>query len=171
MWPLLIVLLILIVAPPLMPYIIPKVDNLFAVAVMEGATIEFSTNYFIQMGVLILLTLLIGIKKNWTKEIRLWIAGIILLVTINGIWMPRLGKLLQQPIKEAALLAKEKGYKDIVVYDHYYPSFHFYSGLFAEEREPQPGDIVLARNYRLKDRSDFDVLYEKYGVLLVKMTR
>lgn len=171
MWPLLILLLILTAAPPLMPYIIPKVDDLFAVAVMEGAAIEFSTNYFVQMGVLIVLTLLIGIKKNWSKDIRLWIAGIILLITINGIWMPRLGKLLQLPVKEAALFAKEKGYRNLVVYDHYYPSFHFYSGLFAEERAPQSGDIVLARNYRLKNRTDFEILYKKYGVLLVKMTK
>jgi 4-amino-4-deoxy-L-arabinose transferase-like glycosyltransferase len=168
-WPLLLLLLILTVTPYLMPQIIPLVQDAYAVEVMRGAAEQFDAFYVATMVALMLLTLLAGWKKGWDQEIRMAIVGFVLLVTINIVWMPRLGALLQEPVKEAALLAKQLQPNNLVVNDHYNPSFHFYSGLFAEERETRPGDVVFTKKNRLTNFSSKEILYEKYGLVLARI--
>ncbi|WP_247237118.1 glycosyltransferase family 39 protein [Telluribacter sp. SYSU D00476] len=168
-WPLLVFMIILLVAPFTLPNFIPMINDAYAVEVIQGAAAEFDQEYYIAMGVLLLVLLVLEVKRGWPKDLRLLLAGLVLLVTINMLWMPRLGNLLQEPVKQAALVAKQRGYTNLVVYDHYYPSFHFYSGLFAEERDPRPGDLVLARKYRLDGVPNKEILFEKYGVVLAKI--
>lgn len=168
-WPLLVLLLILTVAPFLMPQIIPMVQDAYAVEVMRGAAEQFDAFYVVAMVALMGITVLAGLKKSWDKEIRMALVGFVMLVTINVLWMPRLGALLQEPVKEAALVVKRLQPENLVVNDHYNPSFHFYSGLFAEERETRSGDVVFTRKSRLADFSEKEILYEKYGLVLARI--
>ncbi len=118
---------------------------------------------------LITILIIIWVKKDWDLQIRMGVVGLIMLFTINILWMPRLGALLQQPVKEAALIAKEKGFKNIVIFNHYNPSFHFYSGLYAQEREPKAGEVVFGRKPGMKSYGIDTVYYEKYGIVLAKI--
>ncbi|GAB2802048.1 glycosyltransferase family 39 protein [Rhabdobacter roseus] len=169
MWPALALLLLLAGVPFGLPWVLPYVQDAYAVAVMQGAAAEFGLPYLLTMGLLMGLVVLVGFRKTWSQELRALLVGGVLLVTVNGLWMPRLGNLLQRPIKEAALLAKEKDDQRLVVLDHYTPSFHFYSGRFAQERAPRPGDTVLARKDRLVDFPTKIILYEKYGIVLARL--
>jgi len=168
-WPTFMFLLLLLIVPLLVPYIIPKIDDEYAVDVMRGVSSEFDISYIIQIGALLVLLVVTWLKKSWAHELRMGIAGVVMLVTINILWMPRLGALLQEPVREAAHLAKTKGLKNIVIFNHYNPSFHFYSALYGEEREPVAGDIVFARKQRLKDFVTEEVIYEKHGIILARI--
>jgi hypothetical protein len=118
---------------------------------------------------LITILIVIWVKKDWDLQIRMSVVGLIMLFTINILWMPRLGALLQQPVKDAALIAKEKGFKNIVIFNHYNPSFHFYSGLYASEREPITGEVVFGRKPSIKYYKIDSVYYEKHGIILAKV--
>jgi hypothetical protein len=75
---------------------------------------------------------------------------------------------MQEPIKEAALMAKEKGYK-IVMWKTWNPSFLVYSESFVEKRTPEPGEIVLTTVKELDTFINPAILYSKNGIVLVKL--
>lgn len=167
--PLISLLTVFFLFPFLIPRIIAITDDAYAVEVLKGATIEFGNLYLIQIATSIIILLVVTVFSKWPKEIRLWVVGIVLLFVVNGVVMPRVGQLLQQPVKEAAHFARTQNYQNLVVFDHYMPSFNFYSGLFAEERRPVAGDIVLTKLINLRDYPNRDILFEKYGIVLAKI--
>ncbi|TDB68955.1 ArnT family glycosyltransferase [Arundinibacter roseus] len=167
--PLMSLLIVLTVIPFILPAGIPYVNDEYAVEVMRGAAEQFDVWYVLTMVFLLLLLGLTGFKTSWPPQLRLGLMGVVLLVTVNILWMPRLGALLQEPVKEAALIAKTLPNELLVVNDHYTPSFHFYSGRFAQERESRPGDLVFTKKHRLKSFQTMDVLYEKYGLVLARI--
>lgn len=168
-WPSFILLILLAIIPFLIQGFIPKIDDEYAVEIIKGVSSEFDIFYAITMLLLITMLIIIWVKKDWDLQIRMSVVGLIMLFTINILWMPRLGALLQQPVKEAALIAKEKGFKNIVIFNHYNPSFHFYSGLYASDREPKAGEVVFGRKPRLKEYPIDTIFYEKYGIVLAKV--
>lgn len=170
-WPSFILLVLLVLIPFLIQGFIPKIDDEYAVDIIKGASSEFDIFYAILMLLLITILIIIWVKKAWDLQIRMAVVGLIMLFTINILWMPRLGALLQQPVKDAALIAKENGFKNIVIFNHYNPSFHFYSGLYASEREPKNGEIIFGRKPSLKEFPIDTVFYEKYGIVLARINK
>ncbi|GLU51084.1 glycosyl hydrolase [Dyadobacter frigoris] len=168
-WPSFILLSLLAIIPFLIQGVIPKIDDGYTVEILKGVSSEFDIFYAITMLLLITILIIVWVKKDWGLQIRMGVVGLITLFTINILWMPRLGALLQQPVKEAALIAKENGFKNIVIFNHYNPSFHFYSGLYAEERDPKAGEIVFGRKPRLKEFPVDTIFYEKYGIVLARI--
>ncbi|RPH46986.1 MAG: glycosyltransferase family 39 protein, partial [Burkholderiales bacterium] len=81
--------------------------------------------------------------------------------------MPLAARLLQEPVKEAALLSKREGYK-VVMWKVYYPSFLLYSQSFAEKRAPEKGEIVLTTVKYLERLENPELLYSRHGIVLVK---
>jgi 4-amino-4-deoxy-L-arabinose transferase-like glycosyltransferase len=168
-WPSFILLILLAVLPFVIQGFIPKIADEYAVEIIKGVSSEFDIYYALTMLVLITILIIIWVKKDWDLQIRMGVVGLIMLFTINILWMPRLGALLQQPVKEAALIAKEKGFKNIIIFNHYNPSFHFYSGLYASERQPKAGEVVFGRKPGMKSYGIDTVYYEKYGIVLGKI--
>ena len=168
-WPASVLLILLTAIPFLLPFVVPKISDAYALEVLKGVPFEFDHFYLIAMLVLLATLLLVWLNKNWSAEIRMGIAGLTMLITINILWMPRLGALLQKPVKEAALFAKKNDFRTIVVLDHYNPSFHFYSGLYAEKREPTAGEIVFTKIDHLKNIPLQQVFYNKHGYILAKV--
>ena len=76
----------------------------------------------------------------------------------------------QEPIKEAALLCRERDLSPIL-WRLNAPSFSVYRGQPTEDRELRPGDVVLTRAQRLAELpgNGYDVLYEKNGIVLVRI--
>jgi 4-amino-4-deoxy-L-arabinose transferase-like glycosyltransferase len=168
-WPAFILLVLLTVIPFIIPQLITKIDDAYAQDVLQGVAAEFDIRYTVVMVMLLVILLIVWIRKDWDNQWRIGVTGFVILITINILWMPRLGALLQTPVKEAALIARKLGHKKVVMFNHYNPSFHFYSGLYTEEREPESGDIVFARKHRLKDFPVQEVFYDKYGIILAKI--
>lgn len=168
-WPSFLLLALLAVVPFFVPMIIEKVQDEYTLDILRGVPAEFGSSYSIQMVLLIGILAVVWVKKQWAPEIRMATTGFVLLFTINVLWMPRLGALLQTPVKEAALIAKKEGIKHIVIFNHYNPSFHFYANLYADERDPGAGEIVFGRKHRLKGFAVDSVYFEKYGIILAKI--
>jgi 4-amino-4-deoxy-L-arabinose transferase-like glycosyltransferase len=100
---------------------------------------------------------------------KLMATGVLQAAALALFILPAAGGVQQEPVKEAALLAREHGY-DVVMWSVNTPSFIVYSGKLVERRDPVPGDVVLSKVKRLGELPGYEVLYRKNGIALVKVT-
>ncbi len=107
---------------------------------------------------------------------RLVLVGLVQALIVSGVLVPRVFDVLQAPVKEAALLARELALPT-VVYRTSMPSFSVYRGAISPERDPRPGELVFLRidkRDRLEGLYPPDRLlpvYQRGPVALVLVTR
>ena len=78
---------------------------------------------------------------------------------------------LQAPIKEAALLCRER-HLEPVMWRLNAPSFSVYRGAPTPSREPRPGDVIVTKANRLAELPPglaYDLLYSKRGIVLARI--
>ena len=162
------VLIIFTILPLCIALIKPFIGDPFARIVIGSASAYFDSYYFLQCGVcLIILGGVFWLSETDRLKIALVIACVYLFF-INSVLMPRLGGLMQSPVKEAALLARQHDY-DIVIYRHTLPSFIFYRQEFVREGEPKQNDIIVTKKTRLKTIKAYETLYEKNGLIMARV--
>jgi 4-amino-4-deoxy-L-arabinose transferase-like glycosyltransferase len=169
LWPT--ALLLLLAALPLIleKAVLPTIENLFIRAQIEGFLNQMAIGRFSVLMVLAaILCMLIQTIPMITPSLRFIIGGALLTLSVNLIVLPMAARVMQQPVKEAALLARKEGLK-VVMWKVFYPSFLVYSGSFVERRKPEPGDIVLTSVDRLSDLGRIERLYDKHGIILARM--
>ncbi|MBZ4220450.1 MAG: glycosyltransferase family 39 protein [Chlorobium sp.] len=166
-WPLLL-LPALACIPLLLPTALQEIDDRYIKAILEGAMGLTGETYIVTFVIATLVVAALQFVPRFSAEWKLIATGIVFSLLINLYLMPLAGKLMQEPIKEAALLAKEKGYK-IVMWKTWNPSFLVYSESFVEKRTPKPGEIVLTTVKELDTFINPAVLYSKNGIVLVKL--
>ncbi|TLU58596.1 MAG: glycosyltransferase family 39 protein, partial [Chlorobium sp.] len=166
-WPML-VLLLFAAIPFLLPTAMQQVSDGYIQAVLTAATGLFGKSYlFVIMTAAVALSAIQFIPR-FSLASKLIAFGAVFSFLINIYLMPLAGKLLQEPVKEAALFAKKEGYK-IVMWKVYYPSFLVYSESFVEKRTPEPGEIVLTTVKEIDQPGKSAILYSKYGIVLFKL--
>jgi hypothetical protein len=123
----------------------------------------FGYRFWSVLAITSLLTLM------FTRFLDVWrsliVAGFINVFIVTHVLMPAVGAVMQGPVKEAALFAKEKGYS-VVVWGVDHPSFSVYRQEVTSSRKPIRGDIVLTKVTRLKRLGDYDVLFQKGAIVL-----
>ncbi len=102
-------------------------------------------------------------------ETKLLLAGAGLAAIMALFVLPVAGDAQQSPIKEAAMIARERGYR-VVMWGLDTPSFIVYSGALVEKRDPRPGEIALAKVKRLHELPGYEILFRKHGIALVRVT-
>jgi 4-amino-4-deoxy-L-arabinose transferase-like glycosyltransferase len=113
------------------------------------------------------------------RRIKAWqgliLVGFIQTVVVYGVLVPRVFEVLQQPVKEAALLARDLGLPT-VVYRTSMPSFSVYREAITPDREPVSGDLVFLRLDKLERWDEWlphletELLYRRGQVALVKVS-
>jgi len=162
------VLMIFTILPLCIALIKPLIGDPFAIIVIESAGSYFNLQYFLQCGVcLIILAGLLWMRETERLKIAL-VTACVYLFFINSVLMPRLGGLMQSPVKEAALLARQNNY-DIVIYRHTLPSFIFYRQGYVREGDPKQNDIIITKKTRLETIKVYETLYEKNGVIMARV--
>ncbi|MBW1837792.1 MAG: glycosyltransferase family 39 protein [Deltaproteobacteria bacterium] len=164
----LIFLFLLAVLPALIPAVAPFVNDRFAVYVMSSAGNYFGCGYYVASGLLIFLMAVIAFSGKVDRVKRALMTAVIYLVFINLVMMPRMGDLLQSPVKEAAMIARARNYH-VVMWGHNLPSFIFYGERFVELRNPMSGDILITKKNRLEELAKYEIQYEKNGIVLAKV--
>lgn len=105
---------------------------------------------------------------------RLIFAGLVQTVVVYGFVVPRVFEVLQAPVKEAALIAKQLDLPT-VSYRTSLPSFSVYRDAITPQRPPQAGDLVLLRLDKLplltRDHPDLqqEMVYQRGAVALVRL--
>jgi hypothetical protein len=164
----LIFLFLLSVLPALIPAVTPLVNDRFAVYVMSSAGNYFGQSYYVASGILIFWLAGITFSSKVDRIKLVLMTAVIYMVFINLVLMPRIGDLLQLPVKEAAMIARDKNYH-VVMWGNNLPSFIFYREKFVELRKPTSGDILITKKNRLEELKKYEIQYEKNGIVLAKV--
>jgi len=161
-------LLLLTVLPALVPVVAPFITDRFAVLMMASVPEYFGTSYYLFSGGLLILLVAVFYYRRPERTKLALIVSVVFLIMINAVLMPRVGALMQGPVKEAALIARQKNY-DVVMWGYYLPSFIFYSGKFVTQRNPAAGDILITKRTHLEELQEYEIIYEKNGIVLAKV--
>jgi len=167
-YPILILLTILLFLPDIATLLKANIRDELAQVLIENAYETFDIWYrLLILSVMFFLLFLLRFSEK-TASIVVGVA-LAMIISVNFIVIPTYGKLMQLPIKEAALLAKNKPYKNVVMYGVNTPSFNvYYEGLVSKKR-PKSGDIVFTKIPKLKDFKNYKTLYRKNGFTLIKL--
>ena len=160
---------ILVVAPLGIPWILPMVRDRFAACMMASGEPLFGTGYYLT-GVILagIVTLLFFLRISSGSIKPAIVVSIVYLILMNTVLMPRVGELMQSPVKEAAQVAA--GLPDkVVMWGHSLPSFMFYTRKFVQMRHPAPGDLLLTKESKLSEIGPYKMIYEKNCIVLVRV--
>ncbi|MCF8215917.1 MAG: glycosyltransferase family 39 protein [Chlorobium sp.] len=166
LWPALF-LLFFAALPLLIPVAESTIDDIYILAVLRSAISLTGTTHMVILAAAALATAAIPFVPGIPPVGRAAATGIILCLSVNFYLMPLAARLLQEPVRDAALLSKAKGYK-VVMWKVYYPSFLLYSQSFAEKRVPKKGEIVLTTVKYLERLDNPEVLFSRHGIVLLK---
>jgi 4-amino-4-deoxy-L-arabinose transferase-like glycosyltransferase len=162
-------LLILAAVPLVLVQFMPSITNLFVRAQLLGLLELMNTGSFtLMMIAAAALCMLFQLVPVMAPPLRFLLGAAVLTFSVNFIVMPMVAQVMQNPVREAAAIARRSGFK-IVMWKVYYPSFLVYSGSFIERRSPEPGDIVLTSIDNIGSAENYERLYEKYGIILARV--
>jgi len=164
------ILLLLATAPVIIRQISGEISDPYSTALLDsGTALMVSSGHTLILSLAAAAIIGVSLLPNLSVLTRFLTGGVIFCLTINLHIMPLAGKIMQEPIKEAALIAKEREYK-IVMWKINNPSFLVYSESLTERRKPEPGEIVLTSVTHLRELQDPVVIYEKNGIVLAKLS-
>jgi len=166
--PALLFLLLLTAVPAILYFVAPTIEEPYYADAVRQLVQFFGTGYVTMMLVAAAVVLYGMIERRMQVEAKLLLAAPLLVVVMSAVFMPQLSGILQLPVKEAALLAKQHDYK-VVMWGVNMPSFSVYSQRVVERREPRAGEIVFTTPAALRDWPNYEVLYQRGGVLLARL--
>jgi 4-amino-4-deoxy-L-arabinose transferase-like glycosyltransferase len=158
--------------PKLLESLAPSLRNPYMREAL-GRTDVFGLGW--RIAALALLAAVLGLAL-W-RGIPLWrrlaAAGLLCSVGLGGLLLPALAALQQEPVREAALLARHKGW-DVQGWRINMPSFSVYRGAVTpaapQSRQAlRPGQVILTRSDALDALGPVHVLYRKGGVVLARI--
>lgn len=169
--PLVILFCILLALPPLLPSVLPQIPDPFIQAALDQPHRFFNLRYYALLGTATALLVFLMFVKKATAWHTLVAAGLVQAFVITHLITPVAGKIMQEPVKEAALIAQEKGFENIVMWHNYMPSFSVYRNKASVYKSrPESGDIVFTRIDKLKKIGlPYEIIYSKRGMVLLKM--
>jgi len=167
-YPILILLTLLLFLPEFATYLKSSITDELAHVLIDNAYETFDIWYRVLIiGVMLLLLLMI----TFIKEKKTIVTGVALamVISISFIVIPTYGKLMQLPIKEAALFAKKNNYQNIIMHQVNMPSFNVYYEGLVSKKAPVSGDIVFTKVPELKNFKNHTTLCQKNGFTLIKL--
>jgi hypothetical protein len=146
----------------------PRVTDDFTRAIMEVAPEAFDAGYRFWTGLGLAALILLAFKSRWRPWKHLMGAGLVVAAVVALAVVPTYGEIQQGPTKEAALLARSRGW-EVVMWRLDMPSFAVYYGDITPLRPPKEGEVVFTRVTRL-DRLEIptEVLFQKGGIVLAR---
>ena len=170
----------LLLLPPLLLFVIllflPIVASLaqsyvkhpFTRIMLESAPSEFGWGWYLYFVLLISATIWLMQSKRVSRIFKLTAIGLATIITVSWQVIPTYAAIAQVPIKEAALIAKKRGY-DVHLWKFNMPSFIVYREAIVKRDAPRAGEIVLTRKNHLEAFTAYTILYEKHGIILAKI--
>ncbi len=166
-------LLLFSLLPLLFTYAADQSNKPFDKAVLLLAAQEYTLVFKVLSvaGIALAISLLLLKRFNIPSRLLAGAAGCML--SFNFLLLPLIGAAQQEPVREAAHMAKSLG-GPIVTYGINMPSFSVYMDQIVTRRAPQKGEMVLTRVaqkeslYALDPNASFSLLFSKGGVELYR---
>jgi 4-amino-4-deoxy-L-arabinose transferase-like glycosyltransferase len=151
--------LLVVILPFIASEIAKRIDDIYAQALIAGFKEVFTSNYYF-VGGAALVFIIASLKYQSSFGFIIPFLIVINLALINY------AALQQGPIRELA----KKVNTEIVMMNHYSPSFSFYRRQPHHIRELKTGDYSLGKNIDFRNY-ETKVLYEKYGTVWVEIVK
>ncbi len=161
-------LALLLIFPLTIPLVVPYVRDDFAVCMMRSGQSLFGLGYYLFCGITIVSVMLLFFVKQSGSRMPAVVVSIVYLLLINVVLMPRIGELMQAPVREAATVASRLPDRP-VMWGHTLPSFMFYSHRLVQMRRPASGDLLITKKTRLSEVGAHEILYEKNCIVLARV--
>lgn len=101
----------------------------------------------------------------------LYLSAAFLVLGLSWVLMPRVGAMIQQPVKEAAHLAREQDL-NVVMWRINVPSFSVYrQGITPRIQTPQAGQTILTKKQHLQKLGLHELHYSKGGLVLLTLKK
>ncbi|WP_440903821.1 ArnT family glycosyltransferase [Catenovulum sp. SX2] len=157
-------------------YIAPDLannNNHYQQQMLANADKVFNNSYLFNSILLslLLLTLIILPAKSWQKLVSFAFCQSVFCYLVL---LPAIAQIQQQPIKQAALFAKEIK-QEFVAYKMHMPSFSVYREQITHRREVTAGDYVYTRADRISQLEEkfgaeaVDIFYQQGGIVLAQI--
>lgn len=163
-------LVIFLLFPLALPLVIPHVQDDFAACIMVSGQSLFGAGYTLFCGLLAGAVMLLFFTRQSASLRPAIVVSVAYLLLINLALMPRIGELMQSPVREAALIAGRIPER-VVMWGHSLPSFTFYSRKFVEFRTPLSGDLLITKKTKLSEVGPHEILYEKNCIVLTRILK
>ncbi len=148
----------------------PRIDDEFARIVLQSAMDSLGTPHQMVLGVILAGTLLIALIPRWTMQIRTLVLGCLFIFLTSGHLIPLAADIMQAPVRQAAIMAREKNY-DVIMWQMNYPSFHVYYGKAARRKKVlTPGDIIITKADKIENPNEFETIFSQHGIILARYT-
>ncbi|GAO35489.1 glycosyl transferase family 39 [Sulfuricella sp. T08] len=167
--PLLLLLAALLFLPQLIEAAIPHINKPYYREMLAATRQSLSIWYYPFFAGFSMLTLYFMVEKRFALGAKLLASGVILATGFSLLLLPLFGGMQQGPVKEAALLARDRGYT-VVMWGLNMPSFSVYSQRIVEKHDPRRGDIVITQTNRLAELRAYETLYSKNGIALIRIS-
>jgi len=161
-------LIIFLIFPMVLPLFIPYVQDDFAACIMVSGQSLFGAGYTIFCGLLAGAVILLFFIRQSASLRTAIVVSVAYLLLINLALMPRIGALMQSPVREAAQVAGRIP-EQVVMWGHSLPSFTFYSRKFVAFRTPSSGDLLITKKTKLSEVGPHEILYEKNCIALARI--
>ncbi len=154
---------LLLALPTLVDIVRPQIQDEWTR--IQLSSLNFSARYYILLLTGLPLILYFMIEQSIQPALKAIISGVLFSFILYDQVLPTVANTLQQPVKEAGLLARQYPHK-AVMWRLNMPSFSVYSGQIVERREPQPGDLVFTKSTALTELGKHELLYQRHGIAL-----
>lgn len=131
---------------------------------------HFGLGYRLPLLAATLLVAVMMVERRFSVSVKLAATGLVAVFSLSLVFLPALGGVLQQPIKQAGLIAREID-APLVMSGLNTPSFGVYAGRVVERRAPRAGDVVLTRADQLAALPPHELLYRGKTVALARIHR
>ena len=129
------------------------------------SSLHFSFMYILFFGFSFIAGIFLIKAKKSTAIVT---ASFLTIIGLNFFIAKTYAEAAEKPIKEAAIFAKKR-HLQVVMDGINTPSFSFYARNIVKRRPPKPGDVVFTKRSRLNKYADFDILFVKNGIALIKL--
>jgi 4-amino-4-deoxy-L-arabinose transferase-like glycosyltransferase len=161
---------LLLCLPNLLAELVPKIEDLYYRQALGGALANFDLLYFAYFGIACAVVVYAMLEQRTELPRKLALCGLLAVAGLATLVVPVAGE-LQAPVKEAALLARERHF-DVVMWRLNAPSFSVYRGAPTTSREPRPGDVIVTKASRLSGLpkgTAYDILFSRGGIVLARI--
>lgn len=156
--------------PQILELASPKVADPYYREALLGVKTVLGGSYRIAVAACLLVTLAMMGLTRVSVPLRLLVCGVMQASLIASYILPAVGEAQQSPIREAALIARDRP-DTVVMWGLDTPSFIVYSGRLVDKREPRAGDTVLTKSKRLASLPAHEVLFQKHGIALIRLRK
>ena len=155
--------------PNIIGYALPHIHDEFMRSALADYAGLFTPAYRIFFAAAIVLMVYFMFEGRLENTRKLFLSALVTVFAASHFLIPIVAQVQQTPIKEAALITKQHDYA-VVMWRLTMPSFNLYSERLVEKREPRAGDIVITKSIYLATLGNTEIIYQKNGIVLAKVS-